>query len=102
MELKEGQIWRKEGQFGWIKILQIIDPEYPGYDEGLPGARIVYFPPQLKGIQCRGGKTFYVADTTVDGVIVPWEDQITHNRHLLGEWKRGASISEVVSPSSSL
>ena len=93
MELKEGQIWRKEGPYSWLKILQILDPEYIGYDGGLHGVRVVYYPPQLKGIQCCGGVCRFVADARIDEDVVSWEDQITHNRHLLGKWKRSEPIT---------
>ena len=81
-KIKEGQIWRKRGPYGWLKILQILDPEYGGYDGGLHGARVVYYPPQMDGIQCRGGSERFVADTTFEGALVTWEEQITHNRYL--------------------
>ena len=77
MRLEEGQIWRKQGPYGWLKILQILDPEYKGYDGGLPGARVVFYPPQLKGIECRGGDEGFIADALFDGTVVTWEEQIT-------------------------
>jgi len=90
--MKENQTYRKEGPCGWLKILQVLDPAYPGYDGGLHGARVVLYPPQTHGIQCRGGKERFVADAKFDGMIIPWEDQISHNRRLLGNWKRGDRI----------
>ena len=85
MRLQEGQVWRKRGPYGWLKILQILDPEYEGYDGGLPGARVVFYPPQLKGIDCHGGDEGFIADTTFEGTLVTWEEQITHNRYLIRE-----------------
>jgi hypothetical protein len=90
--LIEGQIWRKRGPHGWLKILQILDPEYPDYDGGCHGARVVYFPPQLKRIQCRGGACRFLADDSTTGVIIPWEEQVTNNRYLLNGFKRGESV----------
>ncbi len=92
MKLKEGQVWRKEGPHGWLKILQILDPEYPKHDGGLHGARVTYYPPQLNGIQCRGGLGRFITDARIGEDVVSWENQITHNRHLLGGWKRGESV----------
>lgn len=90
--MRENQIYRKEGPYGWLKIIQILDPVYPGYDGGLHGARVVLYPPQLHGIQCRGGRGRFIADAKFDGRVVSWEDQIAHNRSLLGNWKRGDMI----------
>ena len=91
-DLLEGQIWRKHGPYGWLKIIQILDPEYSGHDGGLPGSVVVYFPPQLKGIQCRGGARRFIADDITDGVITSWGEQIVHNRHLLSDFKRGEEL----------
>ena len=91
-DLMEGQIWRKHGPYGWLKIIQILDPEYPRHDGGCHGARVVYFPPQLKGIQCRGGAHRFLADDRTDGVITSWEEQIIHNRNLLTDFKRGEGV----------
>jgi len=82
MRLEEGQIWRKQGPYGWLKILQILDPEYRGYDGGIPGARVVFYPPQTRGIECSGGNERFVADVPFEGALVTWEAQITHNRYL--------------------
>jgi len=84
MKLKEGQIWRKRGPCGWLKILQILDPKYECYDGGLPGARVLYYPAQ-DGIQrpCRDGSEFFVANVIFEGTLVTWEEQIVHNRYLL-------------------
>ena len=89
-EIKEGQIWRKDGPHGWYRIEHICDPEYPEYDGGLPGVFVTEFPPQLKGIQCRGKrKGWFITDSSGN----PWESQIRNNRFLLKEgWKRGAAI----------
>jgi hypothetical protein len=93
MDIKEGQIWRKCGPHDWLKIIQILDPEYPGHDGGKHGAMCRYYPPQLAGMQCRGGKTFFVADAQApDGTITSWEDQITHNRLPLTDFNRGTPI----------
>lgn len=92
-DIKEGQIWRKRGPHGWLKIIQILDPEYQRYDGGCHGARVVYFPPQLKGIQCRGGVHRFLADCRLDGSIISWEEQIIHNRYVLCDgWNRGNSV----------
>ena len=77
MEMQVGQVWRKHGPHGWLKIEKILDPRYPEYDGGLPGCVARYFPPQLKGIKLRGGKTYFLAGN--------WEEQIKMNRFLLGE-----------------
>ena len=89
--LREGQIWRKRGPYDWLKILQILDPDYERYDGGCHGARVLAYPPQLKGAQCRGGKRFFIADSRdkTDGIITTWEAQITANRTLLVGFKRG-------------
>lgn len=93
MDIKEGQIWRKHGPYDWLKIIQILDPAYSNHDGGIHGARCQYYPPQLKGMQCRGGTIFFVADCrTPDGGVDTWEDQITHNRTLLSDFKRGGAI----------
>ena len=93
MDIKEGQTWRKQGPYDWLKIIQILDPDYPGHDGGKHGARCNYYPPQLKGMQCRGGETYFVADERApDGTVTSWEDQITHNRTLLSDFKRGGAI----------
>ena len=91
-DLMEGQIWRKPGPSGWLKIIQILDPDYPNHDGGLYGAMVAYFPPQLKGIQCRGGAHRFLADDITDGVITSWEEQIAHNRYLLQGFKRGEAV----------
>lgn len=90
-EIKEGQIWRKEGPVGWIKIERIQDPEYPcEYDGGCHGVVVRLLPDQMKGIQCRGGKTRFMADSKDGG---KWEDQVKNNRFPLKEgWKRGEPI----------
>ena len=55
MEFEERQVWRKEGPYDWLRVERIVAPNYPDYDGGLSGATITSFPPQLKGIQLRGG-----------------------------------------------
>ena len=75
--IKVGQVWRKQGPYGWCRIEKILDPRYPDYDGGLPGCVARYFPPQLKGIKLRGGKTFFLTGN--------WEEQIKNNRFLLKE-----------------
>ena len=89
MKLKEGQIWRKQGPYDWIRIERIIMPGYPDYDGGLPGMVVRNFPPQLKGIQLRGGNTsFYAGNNSMTA-----EEQIVMNRSLLPNgWKKGDKI----------
>lgn len=92
MILKEGQIWRKQGPYDWIKIERILMPGYPDYDGGLPGIVVRHFPPQLKGIQLRGGKTGFYADTS----SMTAEEQITMNRYLLPDgWKKGDNANNL-------
>lgn len=90
MEEKElviftGQVWRKQGPYNWVKILRILDPRYEGYDGGLIGCAVICFPPQLKGIQCRGGCTRFIGGSD-------WESQVMDNRFLLGNWKQGDRV----------
>ena len=93
MDMKQGQIWRKRGPYDWLKIIQILDPDYHGYDGGKYGAICKYYPPQLKGMQCRGGKIYFVADEKLlDGSVSSWEEQIVNNRTLLSHFKRGTPI----------
>lgn len=78
VEIKEGQVWRKQGPFGWIKIEKILDPKYSSeyeYDGGLLGCVARYYPPQLKGVKLCGGKTYFLAG-------VDWEKQVMNNRFL--------------------
>lgn len=75
--IKVGQVWRKQGPYGWLKIERILAPGHPDYDGGLPGCVARYFPPQLKGIKLRGGKTFFLTGN--------WEEQVKNNRFLLKE-----------------
>ena len=85
-ELKVGQVWRKQGPYDWQRIERILDPEYDEYDGGCPGCIVTSFPPQLKGIQLRGGKRFFIGDTKE----LTWEEQIKINRYPLeDDWKRG-------------
>jgi len=77
MELKVGQVWRKQGPYGWLKIEQILAPGCPEYDGGLPGCVARYYPPQFKGIKLKGGKTFFLAGD--------WEVQVQRNRFLLAD-----------------
>jgi len=91
-EIKVGQVWRKQGPYGWLRIERILDPDYGEYDGGCHGCTVTSFPPQLKGIQLRGGKRFFFAD--VPGM--KWEDQIKNNRFLLEDgWKRGDCANEL-------
>jgi len=89
-EIKEGQVWRKEGPHGWYRIDQICDTKYSEYDGGLSGVFVTEFPPQLKGIQCRGHrKGWFIADSNQ----YTWEEQLKRNRFPLKEgWKRGEAI----------
>lgn len=79
------QIWRRQGPYGWIKIVRILDPRYEGYDGGLVGCSVICFPPQLKGVQCRGGCKRFVGGSD-------WEEQVMYNRFLLENWKRGDRV----------
>lgn len=76
--IKEGQVYRKLGTHGWLKVEMILDPRYPEYDGGLPGCVARYYPPQTTGIKLRGGKTYFLAG-------IDWEDQVRNNRFLLEE-----------------
>ena len=92
IKLEEEQVWRKDGPYDWLKIVQIIDPNYPNYDGGIAGCRAIYYPPQLKGLQLRGGKIFFVSSV----VGMSWEEQIKHNRHLLEDGlKHGDNINNL-------
>lgn len=88
MTIKEGQVWRKEGPGDWLKIIQILDPDYGTYDGGKHGCIVHCYPDQLKGIQLRGGRQFFIADNKEE----TWEGQIMRNRFILKDgWKRGDS-----------
>ena len=93
--IKEGQIWRKFGPFDWLRVNNIQDPVNPAYDGGAIGCGVTLFPPQLKGMQLRGGVHRFIAGTD-------WRGQITATRYqLLGAGKRGDSawdtpIDEVI------
>lgn len=78
MEFKVGQVWRKLGPFDWIKITHIEDPKYPNYDGGLIGVGFLAYPPQLKGVQLRGGKGYFYPG-------LDWEEFVMENRFLLEE-----------------
>ena len=94
MEFEVGQVWRKDGPYDWLSIEQILDPDYPNYDNGCIGVVVKSFPPQLKGIQLRGGKRYFVASNKNES----WKDQITRNRHLLKKgWKRGDNANSLLS-----
>jgi len=92
LKIEEGQVWRKQGPYDWVKIERIVDPDYPEYDGGLPGATINAYPPQLKGIQLRGGKQYFMSDSPT----MTWQEQIKHNRSLLKDgWKRGDNANSM-------
>lgn len=77
--IKPGQVWRKKGPYDWLRIEHIEDPTYPSeysYDGGLPGVGITSFPPQLKGIQLKGGTRYFLAGSKSES----WEDQVRRNR----------------------
>jgi hypothetical protein len=40
-KLKIGQVWRKHGPQGWIKIVGFQLPDYPDYDGGMKGVSII-------------------------------------------------------------
>ena len=91
-KIEEGQVWRKEGPYGWLRVERIVAPNYPEYDGGLPGATITSFPPQLKGIQLRGGKQYFMSDSPT----MTWQEQIKHRRFLLKDgWKRGDNANNL-------
>ena len=91
-QIKVDQVWRKEGPHDWLRVEKIIAPGHPDYDGGLAGATITSFPPQLKGIQLRGGKQFFMSDSPT----MTWQEQIRHKRFLLKDgWKRGDSTDDV-------
>ena len=92
IKLEEGQVWRKDGPYDWLKIVQIIDPKYHNYDGGIAGCRARYYPPQLNGLQLRGGKILFMSNV----VGMPWQEQIKNNRHLLGDdLKHGDDINNL-------
>lgn len=87
-QIEVGQVWRKEGPHGWIRIERILTPSHQNYDGGFPGATITSFPPQVNGIQMRGGKQYFIGDSQTE----TWQEQIKHNRFLLKDgWRRGDS-----------
>ena len=92
VKIVEGQIWRKQGPYNWLKIERIVDPDYQNYDGGLPGVTITSYPPQLKGIQLRGGKQYFMSNSPT----MSWQEQIKHNRYLLEDgWKRGDNANSL-------
>jgi len=89
-EIKEGQIWRKEGPYDWLRIERIIAPGYPNYDGGLAGVVVKHLPPQLKGIKLKGGKTgFYASNKNHTWVEMIQMNRtlLTHENHL--SWNKG-------------
>jgi len=38
--MKVGDIWRKRGPVGWLKIVRIQMPGFTGYDGALPGCSV--------------------------------------------------------------
>jgi hypothetical protein len=76
MKIEVGQVWRKRGPFHWLKIENIQDPEYPGYDGGLIGCSARFYPPQLKGIKLRGGRRMFIPGRD-------WRNSVTESRFLL-------------------
>jgi len=82
--IQEGQVWRKLVPHDWVRVENIQDPTYPNYDGGMVGCSVTYFPPQLSGIQLRGGKCVFINGG--------WRKEITDHRYLLrAGWKRGES-----------
>jgi hypothetical protein len=79
------QIWRKEMAYDWLRVDRIQDPRYEGYDGGMIGCSVTLFPPQLHGIQCRGGKRRFIAGED-------WEKEVMENRFLLQNWHRGDKL----------
>ncbi|NOR84533.1 hypothetical protein GQ473_00300 [archaeon] len=35
VKIEEGQIWRKQGPYDWLKIERVVDPNYPRYVGGV-------------------------------------------------------------------
>ena len=92
IKIEAGQVWRKDGAYDWLKVERIVDPEYPNYDGGCAGVIITSYPPQLKGIQLRGGKQHFMSNSPT----MTWQEQIKHNRHLLHDgWKRGDDANNI-------
>ncbi len=76
IKIEAGQVWRKKGPFDWVKITHIEDPAYPNYDGGLIGVGVIAYPPQLKGINCKGGRREFWPGRE-------WEKYVRDNRFLL-------------------
>lgn len=90
MKLKVGQIWRKLGPYGWVRIEMLLYPGYPEYDGGLQGIVVREYPPQLNGIKLRGGKIGFYTDNKLKTV----EEQIIMNRFLLDEEELNKGVSK--------
>lgn len=80
--IKPGQVWRKKGPYGWLKVENILDPKYPEYpyDGGLIGCSASFFPPQTKGILLKRGKRFFIPGSR-------WEREVRENRFPLRDEK---------------
>lgn len=42
MNIYPGQVWRKRGPCGWLRVEQVLIPGEPGYDGGLPGVWVTF------------------------------------------------------------
>jgi hypothetical protein len=76
IKIEVGQVWRKLGPYDWLKVDMIHDPRYTGYDGGLIGCSVTFFPPQKKKIVLRDGKKRFIPGHD-------WEEQVKENRFLL-------------------
>ena len=38
--IERGEVWRKSGPCGWIKIVRVQMPDHPNYDGGAPGCSV--------------------------------------------------------------
>lgn len=80
IRIEPGQIWRKLGPFDWLRIDQIHDPKYPGYEGGLIGCEVTFYPPQKKKISLKRGRRRFIPGRN-------WEAEIKENRFLLEAWQ---------------
>lgn len=86
LHLAADQVWRKNGPDGWLRIIAIMTPDNPDYNNELQGASVILFPPQYSGIQLKGGLHKFLFDNQDN----TWQDQITEGRQLLDPgWIRG-------------
>jgi hypothetical protein len=75
IKIEVGQVWRKLGPLGWIKITHIEDPNYPDYDGGLIGVGVIFLPQQKEKINLNGKKRGFMPG-------VGWENWVRDHRFL--------------------